>query len=50
MAHSAATKKTTQYSYFNMLPGRAREMHRITSTSVELGRSYRDYVEKVHAH
>jgi len=39
------------YSYFHMLlPGRARKMHHVTSTLIELGSSYTDYVDKVKAH
>jgi hypothetical protein len=45
-----AKTKPTHYDYFHMLPGRARKMHHVTSTSIELESSYTDYVSKINAY
>jgi hypothetical protein len=45
-----AKTKPTHYGYFHMLPGRAWKMHHVTSTSIELGSSYTDYVYQINAY
>ena len=42
-----STTKPTRYSYFHMLPGIAWKMHHVTSTLIEIGSPYTDFVYKV---